>query len=336
MLIGEVAARSGVSARMLRHYESLGLLAPELNASGFRDYSETDVQRILHIEGLRSLGLSLQEVAEALHDPTFSPDSVIAELIRDSRDRLRAEQELLQRLRAVKESGVGDWHAALEIVDLMRALRSPVPAQRQLTAFNVGAKKDGAMASTLAASALRENNLNVEGALAWAVLHSEGDAVAAVARGLKSADVSVRLRALRIIVAAEAGELRTSKLLEALRDSVPEIRAHAALALSAERGVGDVAEAAAVQEVLISMVLIGVRDVEAAEALAKGEDVESVLSRFAHELRVREHADEARSRITQALAEFPRSTAVVSELLETLSRDKNPKVAFTARAILAT
>src|SRR5699024_11215549 len=61
MLIGEVARRSGVSARMLRHYESIGLLAPtERTAVGYREYADADTGRNLRIEGLRKLGMSLR------------------------------------------------------------------------------------------------------------------------------------------------------------------------------------------------------------------------------------------------------------------------------------
>lgn len=74
MLIGEVARRSGVSARMLRHYESLGLVRPSgRTGSGYREYSAQDIRRIFHIESLRALGLSLREVGRALDDPASLP-----------------------------------------------------------------------------------------------------------------------------------------------------------------------------------------------------------------------------------------------------------------------
>lgn len=47
MLIGEVARRSGVSARMLRHYDALGLVRPTgRTVGGYRAYSADDVRRI--------------------------------------------------------------------------------------------------------------------------------------------------------------------------------------------------------------------------------------------------------------------------------------------------
>src|SRR5690348_12274378 len=98
MLIGEVARRCGVSTRMLRHYDTLGLVRPTGRTVGnYREYEPADLRRIFHVESLRSLGLSLREVARALQDPGFEPAALVADLIRRTEDRLRREQELLDR-----------------------------------------------------------------------------------------------------------------------------------------------------------------------------------------------------------------------------------------------
>ena len=63
--IGAAAARSGVSAKMVRHYESLGLLARvHRTDSGYRQYSETDVYILRFIKRSRDLGFSIAEIAE--------------------------------------------------------------------------------------------------------------------------------------------------------------------------------------------------------------------------------------------------------------------------------
>ncbi|RYF41234.1 MAG: Cu(I)-responsive transcriptional regulator [Comamonadaceae bacterium] len=63
--IGEAARRSGVSARMVRHYEGLGLL-PELarTDSGYRQYSAADIHSLQFIKRSRDLGFSMDEIAE--------------------------------------------------------------------------------------------------------------------------------------------------------------------------------------------------------------------------------------------------------------------------------
>lgn len=102
MLIGEVSRRSGVSARMLRHYESLGLVRPSgRTGSGYREYSAKDIRRIFHVESLRSLGMSLREIGRALDDPGFTPSALVGDLMRQTSDRISAETELLTRLRQI-------------------------------------------------------------------------------------------------------------------------------------------------------------------------------------------------------------------------------------------
>lgn len=65
--IGEAAARSGVSAKMVRHYESLGLLPPvQRTDSGYRQYGDKEVHTLRFIRRARDLGFSMAEIAELL------------------------------------------------------------------------------------------------------------------------------------------------------------------------------------------------------------------------------------------------------------------------------
>ncbi len=63
--IGQAATLSGVSAKMVRHYESLGLL-PRVGrtGSGYRQYSQAEVHTLQFIKRSRELGFSMDEIAE--------------------------------------------------------------------------------------------------------------------------------------------------------------------------------------------------------------------------------------------------------------------------------
>ena len=69
MHIGEVAARTELSLRSLRHWDEVGLLRPSGRTDGgFRLYTEADVEKILVIRRMKPLGFTLDQMSAAMRD----------------------------------------------------------------------------------------------------------------------------------------------------------------------------------------------------------------------------------------------------------------------------
>ncbi|MFD9216598.1 MerR family transcriptional regulator [Streptomyces sp. NPDC087659] len=328
MLIGEVARRSGVSARMLRHYESLGLVRPSgRSGSGYREYSAKDIRRIFHIESLRSLGLSLREIGRALDDPGFTPSALVGDLIRQTSDRIAAETELLTRLRRIDAADPAGWEDVLQVVALLQALGSQSADARQRAAL-ASVDRVPVPVEALVEAALSETEPNVAGALRWALAQSGEGGAELLAKGLGSPVAAVRKRAVRSLAAMPGGEA-TTHLRDALTNPDVEVRGCAALALG-PRGVAETVPT------LIDMIVAGRNDTEAADALSTLASDTATADRIATRLvdLLAQDTTEApaRGRLTQALAGIPGTTA--SRALVELSHDEDRAVALTAAYLL--
>lgn len=67
MNIGDAAKAAGVSAKMIRYYEGIGLLPkPARRASGYRDYGEADVHRLRFVRRARDFGFAVERIRELL------------------------------------------------------------------------------------------------------------------------------------------------------------------------------------------------------------------------------------------------------------------------------
>lgn len=97
MQIGEVAARTELSLRTIRHYEETGLVVPSARSQGgFRLYTDADVARLMVIRRMKPLGFSLEEM-RGLLDATGRLDAA-EEMPSEERD------ELLERIRGFEQA----------------------------------------------------------------------------------------------------------------------------------------------------------------------------------------------------------------------------------------
>ncbi len=80
MRIGEIAQRTDLSLRTLRHYDEVGLLRPSgRSEGGFRLYTEHDLDELLVIRRMKPLGFTLEEMVEVMRSiRTAGPDDADA------------------------------------------------------------------------------------------------------------------------------------------------------------------------------------------------------------------------------------------------------------------
>jgi len=117
MHIGEVAARTELSLRSLRHWEEVGLLQPSgRTEGGFRLYTEADVEKILVIRRMKPLGFSLEQMKDVMRDLEVLADPGATAADRDDvRTRLAAirAEATERRLALVRQLDMADEFLAL-------------------------------------------------------------------------------------------------------------------------------------------------------------------------------------------------------------------------------
>jgi DNA-binding transcriptional MerR regulator len=105
MQIGDVADRTGLSLRSVRHYEDVGLLpAAERSPGGFRLYTDAAVDRLLVIKQMKPLEFSLEEMRELLDGIDELAAGPTAARRRELRDMLAGYQrQVIERIATVRE-----------------------------------------------------------------------------------------------------------------------------------------------------------------------------------------------------------------------------------------
>ncbi|GAA1442119.1 MerR family transcriptional regulator [Nocardiopsis tropica] len=114
MRIGELAARSGVSVRLLRYYEEQGLLRSTRSAAGQRHYTDDAVERVAFIRRLLAAGVSSRVIAEVLPcAETPGEETFDSAMRRMDLERARITEEIgdLVRRREALDALVAEAHA---------------------------------------------------------------------------------------------------------------------------------------------------------------------------------------------------------------------------------
>jgi len=102
--IGEAARASGISQRMIRHYEAKGMIpAPARRDSNYRDYAPADLHRLRFIANARDLGFDTNEISEllALWNDSQRASAEVKKLALARADALHAKARKLEAMRKV-------------------------------------------------------------------------------------------------------------------------------------------------------------------------------------------------------------------------------------------
>lgn len=126
MNIGQAAEASGVSAKMIRHYEQVGLLpAARRTESGYRQYGDNEVHTLRFIRQARDLGFSIAEIGElvGLWQNRRRPSRVVKAMAQTHIEALEAKAQELLAMKATLEHLVhcchGDERPECPILDTL-------------------------------------------------------------------------------------------------------------------------------------------------------------------------------------------------------------------------
>jgi len=138
MNISDASERSGVSAKMIRYYESIKLLQPAARRdNGYRDYGDADVSVLQFIRRTRDLGFSLEEVGALLtlwrdrKRPSREVKRLAEAHIADLERRMKEMRAVLRTLRDLAQHCHGDDRSDCPILDDLASPSSTRRAKRR-------------------------------------------------------------------------------------------------------------------------------------------------------------------------------------------------------------
>ena len=124
MQIGEASRLTGVSAKMIRHYESIGLiLSADRRDSNYRDYGHHDVHRLGFIRRARDLGFSIDQIRDLLklwgdtHRSSADVKALTETHIAELEQKIRALAEMRDTLANLADACDGDHRPDCPIIE---------------------------------------------------------------------------------------------------------------------------------------------------------------------------------------------------------------------------
>ena len=128
MNIGAAARHSGVSAKMIRHYEDIGLISKAARTySGYRTYAASDVHTLRFIRQARNLGFSIKQIGQLLglwrnqRRPSSKVKALAQEHMAELDARIAEMQAMKRTLQALAEHCHGDERPECPILDGLAA-----------------------------------------------------------------------------------------------------------------------------------------------------------------------------------------------------------------------
>ena len=123
MNIGEASRKSGISTKIIRYYEQIGLIpASERTESGYRKYALNDVHRLVFIRSARDLGFSLEDIEGLLtlwndkSRQSIDVKRLAQENIADLERRMESIRQMTEKLRVLIRSCAGDERSECPIL----------------------------------------------------------------------------------------------------------------------------------------------------------------------------------------------------------------------------
>ncbi|MEJ9212899.1 MerR family transcriptional regulator [Bacillus smithii] len=99
-----MAKQTGLTVRMLRHYDKIGLFSPsQYSDTGHRLYTESDIVKLQQIISLKQLGFTLEEIKEIMENRNFNPIELIKVHLDEVKKRIRLQELLCTRLEKIYE-----------------------------------------------------------------------------------------------------------------------------------------------------------------------------------------------------------------------------------------